>query len=314
MSELTIINESTVPAYLQAEQANELALNEKAASGVSIASFLPALSFKGKAWSVRMNGQTTPFNKMEVDVVIIAARERPSKVLFQKTYNPKEITRPDCGSCNGITADFDSEVKDPETGAKCSKCAECFYNRFGTATQGGGKACKDYKRLVVMLASQDGKTFPSNAPALTLDIPGTSFRSPKGENHMMLSEMLSSLQQAKVPLSQYVVTLGFVVGSEYPQITFRPKRFVMAEEYSRVKSLRESDMVQNSLTEKYTKAEETEDSVKPAATVQPVKKVPVKEPVKESVKPMPEPISEPSNPTEEEDVMAAVEQALAQFQ
>jgi len=74
---------------------------------------------------------------------------------------------PDCQSVGGIVPA--SWVKEPQTGT----CAACPHNRFGTASQGRGKRCKDNKRLVIRLIDVDGG---SHLPCL-LQLPATVLKS-----------------------------------------------------------------------------------------------------------------------------------------
>ena len=269
-NELQAINGANVPAYLQADIKKEMALNEAAGSGILKSDFLPNLSIKGKCFSIRQNGDVKTFDMPALDVVIIAARPTISKVMYPGLYNPKENGAPVCASIDSESPDFPTQVVDPATGKCCQGCRSCYFNQFGSAKQGAGKACKDYKRLVVMLASPDGKNFPPNAPALILDVPATSLKSPKGTNLMMLKECVSALQAGGVPLSAYVVTLRFVMSSEYPQIVFQPKRWVLPEEMERIKALRESEAVKAALEEKMIGPKHEEEPAQEAVAPAPV--------------------------------------------
>jgi hypothetical protein len=269
MNNLQVQN-SNVPAYLQADVQRELESNKQAIGGITGTDFLPSLSVKGKCFSIRANGDIQNLQTMSLDVVIIAARPSLSKVKYPGVYNPKENAAPVCASIDSVEPDFATKLIDPATGACCHNCKSCYFNQFGSSEQGMGKACKDYKRLVVMLASQDGKTFPANAPALILDVPATSLKSPRGTNLMMLRECVTTLQQGNVPLSAYVITLKFVMSSEFPQLVFEPKRWVLPQEMERIKVLREAEAVKYAIEEKYSRREEeTEnDQLSPAPVAQ----------------------------------------------
>lgn len=263
-NELQVVNQNfAVPAYLQATVDEERAVNAAAGAGIAKSDFLPSLSIKGKCFSIRQNGDVKTFDMPALDVVVIAARPYISKVMYPGVYNPKDNAAPVCASINSQTPDYESQAIDPATGKCPNNCAGCYFNQFGSAKQGAGKACKDYKRLVVMLASPDGKNFPANAPALILDVPATSLKAPKGTTYMMLKECVNALDAGNVPLSAYVLTLRFVMSSEFPQITFQPKRWVLPEEMERAKELRASEAVKNALEEKAV-APQKEDEETPA--------------------------------------------------
>lgn len=315
-NELLTITNTSVPAFLQADMAKELQENKSAISGIKGSDFLPSLSIKGKCFSVRSNGQTQPLNTNELDVVIVAARPTLSKIYYESGYNPKEVSAPKCASLDSETADFATDLIDPMTNKCCHNCANCYFNQFGSSTQGKGKACKDYKRLVVMPASRDGKTFPQNAPAFILDVPATSLKAPKGTNAIMLREYIDILTRGKIPMSAYVVTLRFVMNSEFPQLTFEPKRWVIQEELARVKELREMDTVKDALTLRHELAED-DDKMSPTAT-QPASPVETPAPQAAGVggptldKPKEE-ITEASVTMKDEDVMANAEALLSAF-
>lgn len=272
MNELTIQNQA-VPAYLQTVVAENKNVSTDVLGGVSGRDFLPSLSIKGKNFSVRANGaDPVSLNTMSLDVVILAARPTLSKINYPSNYNPKELVQPTCASIDSISADWETDLIDPETNQPCHNCAKCYFNKFGTSTQGAGKHCKDYKRLIVMIASQDGQHFdPSKTGAFILDVPATSLKAPKGTNHMMLRECVTALERGNVPLQAYVITLQFVMSSEYPQLTFRPKRWVMAEEMARINELRGmGEALDTALNERQEKPR-TDDEEQPSKPAQPAK-------------------------------------------
>ena len=52
---------------------------------------------------------------------------------------------PDCSSLDGIMPDLNAEDVQAES------CHTCNYNQFGTAAKGGGKACKNMKRVHILM-------------------------------------------------------------------------------------------------------------------------------------------------------------------
>jgi len=52
---------------------------------------------------------------------------------------------PDCSSLDGIASDPESEDQQSE------QCYSCNYNQFKTAKKGGGKACKNMKRMHILM-------------------------------------------------------------------------------------------------------------------------------------------------------------------
>lgn len=253
-NELSLTTKQNLPAFLSAEASSEKALADKLSQGMTRGPMLPALSVAGKCFSIRIGNQKQVIESPTVDIIIVDSRSTISKMLYQKVYNPNESAgAPDCASVDGIEPDFAPAVIDPERKCTCHDCRNCYFNKFGTAQQGQGKACKDYKRLVVMLAPHEGTPVSPNAPALTLDVPATSFHAKPGTKHMMLREFLEHLARGGVSPSMVVATLKFVPESPFSQLTFTPKRYVTEAEFARVKQLRADEGVVEAIEAKSVK-------------------------------------------------------------
>lgn len=255
-NEISITTKQNLPAFLATEASSEKALADKLSQGMTRGPMLPSLSVAGKCFSIRIGNQKQVIESSSVDIIIVDSRSSISKMLYQKVYNPNEAAgAPDCASVDGVEPDFTPAVIDPERKCACHECRNCYFNKFGTAQQGQGKACKDYKRLVVMLAPPEGTPVSPNAPALTLDVPATSFHAKAGTNHMMLREFLEHLARGGVSPSMVVATLKFVPESPFSQLTFTPKRYVTEAEFNRVKQLRADEGVVEAIESKSVKDE-----------------------------------------------------------
>ena len=256
MNELINI-EGMTPALREQMQA-EMINSEKVAAGVSSGVALPKLSIAGKEFSVRIGGQSQPLRTFTLDVIIADSREGISKQYYSSTYDPSQAaTQPDCASVDGITPDFTPAIIDKETGKCPHNCRDCYFNKFGTATQGKGKACKDYKRLIVLLAGTEQNPFDPKRPPLTLDLPATSFHAPKDKaGVMMFREFIDACTRNKMPPSMVVAELSFMSGTAFSQLCMRPKRMVTDAEFARVKEVRELDDVKAALNDKYEPREE----------------------------------------------------------
>lgn len=64
-------------------------------------------------------------------------------------YNPKEITPPACFAIASNAAELVPSENSPMKQNE-SDCATCQQNQFGTATNGGGKACKNTVLLAIL--------------------------------------------------------------------------------------------------------------------------------------------------------------------
>lgn len=266
MNNSLTLNQITLPATLQqhfdAEQQKTLSMRSGIGQGLS----LPRLSVKGKNFSIRSGGQEQVIPSYTIQVIIVDARKNVSKLLYNKAFDPKaQAGSPDCASVDGIKPDFTPAIVDKETGKCPNNCSRCYFNQFGTALQGKGKACKDYKRLIIMFAGTEENPFDPSRPALTFDLPATSFRAPAKSGATMFSEFVQTCERNKLPVSGVVVELGFLPGVAFSQVTMKPVRVVTEEEYNRVLELRETDEVKNALTVKYTgssdNSEDTEGAI-----------------------------------------------------
>lgn len=255
---LTNLNE--IPAELKQALFNpaELERSKSITTGVTGGAVLPKLSIAGKEFSIRAGGQSQPLRTFTLDVIIADSRAGVSKQYFSSTYDPSQTaSAPDCASVDGITPDFTPAIIDKTTGKCPCNCKNCYFNQFGTATQGKGKACKDYKRLIVLLAGTDQNPFDPMRPPLTLDLPATSFHAPKDvAGAMMFREFADVCERNQLPISGVVVELSFLSGTAFSQLCMRPKRLVTQEEYKRVLEVREQEDVKDAIHAKYEPREE----------------------------------------------------------
>lgn len=177
--------------------------NSEFAAGTGGAMQLPRLSIRGRRFRIVMGKEETLINETTLRVVIIAGRRtpssRPSKIYFDQTYSSGSENSPLCWSKDGVRPDAD--VPTPQS----DNCATCRWNAFGSAKVGKGKACSDYKLLVVA---------PINAlqMPLALNVPATSLKK--------LDAYVRLLTANKLPVSAVVTELSFA-DSEYPQLEFK---------------------------------------------------------------------------------------------
>lgn len=266
MNQLTLTN-TALPASLQEAFAAEKEKSEAITSGVGGFVSLPRLSIKGKEFSVSSGNQVQQLPPY-IDVIIADARPNVSKLYYSKVFDPNsKAGQPDCASVNGVTPDFVPSIVDKETGKCPNNCKNCYFNQFGTALQGKGKACKDYKRLIIMFAGTEQAPFNPSLPAVILDLPATSFRAPAGSNVTMFNEFVSQCERNNLPVSGVVVRLSMMPGVAFSKIVMQAVRVVTEQEYARVLELRESNEVKSALTDKYEPRTDDEDEEVPPAEI-----------------------------------------------
>jgi hypothetical protein len=85
--------------------------------------------------------KTDEFVGVILDVAVV-------KAYYDNAYDPANPQPPSCYAISRDGADMTphAKVKDP----LCKSCSECRWNKFGTATLGKGKACKDTLRLHIL--------------------------------------------------------------------------------------------------------------------------------------------------------------------
>ena len=166
------------PTYLSAVPASMSGAENPYLTGLRQGALLPTLSIRGKEFLIRKGEEEVSLG-YECPVILIGSRPNLSKRFYDSGYKAGERTQPRCASDDGITPYSPSGE-----GVIASACAGCPNNVFGTGKdqQGNatkGKACQDFRRLVVYpLVSIGGHPLRQ---AMVLDIPPTSLRAKKGE-------------------------------------------------------------------------------------------------------------------------------------
>jgi len=198
--------------------------NDEFSSGLGSRTYLPRLSIRGKRFRVSYGNEETLLPDAEIEVVLVSARPGVSKVYYAKAYGTSnEDNKPICASRDGIRPD--PGVPAPQS----DLCATCRWNAFGSAASGKGKACSDYKLLVVTPAKA------LDMP-LALHVPATSFKK--------LDAYIKQLNASKLVATQVITTLSFA-DVEYPQLEFAASGVLDDERWQTVLALRNSEEVQN---------------------------------------------------------------------
>lgn len=304
-NEIMIPEGINLPAYL----CDDSVAADEFMGGVSGGFPLPFLSLRGRQFRFRKGGQEVSTRQHELSVILVAARPTLSKRYFRERYTPGSTAAPDCSSLDSITPNVPEPV--------ATKCGTCPKNIFGSGVdQHGnptkGKACQDYKRVVVWPVGMTDDPF-------VLDVSVTSLKAPKGQSHnvLMYNDYMTVLAKHGLSPPKVVTKLAFT-DAEYPQLCFQFERLVTKEEYARVMELRESEDVQVVIGDDVHEAPgPVEETVAPAAEPKPEPKpAPVKETAAEK-KPAPkastpEPESEPApEPVgADDDLMAEIEKLL----
>lgn len=271
----------TLPAQLPAYLTQGGPTNEEFAGGLSQGFPLAFLSLRGKEFRFRKGGVEVPTRKRELPVVMVAARPSLSKRYYAEGYVSGRTDAPDCSSKNGVIPD----VAAPQA----ESCQVCPHNVWGSGKdQNGnptkGKACQDYKRLVVWAVGLHDEP-------VVVDLGPTSLKPPKDQrtNYTMYGPYVTALARHGLDPAKVVTVLEFT-DAEYPQLSFRFDRLVTEQEYARVLDMRQHEDVQFVVNE--DAHEEAAPIVEDSAPSQPAPQpAPVPEPT-----PAPAPQGQPAQP------------------
>lgn len=255
---------------------------------------LPFLSFRGKVFRLRKDGQEASTKSNTIEVILVDSRPNNSKRFFEGQYVQGETEAPRCSSVDGVTPDVDDPV--------CGTCAACPNNVWGSANRTGSaaKACADYKRLVVIPLVGDKAYGPC-----ILDVPAASLRTPKGADpkEMQLREYIKLLSGNGADPCTVVTEISFT-DDEFPRLVFTYKRYVTEAEYKSVQAAQEEEDVKFVIAGDGVEFE-GKGKIVGADTPEELAPAPKKKPAAKKPEPKPEP-EEAEAPEEDEVIEAEV--------
>lgn len=225
-----------LPTKLRGQKVeNELSAGIAAGFGI--------VGYKGKVWSIRYQGNTTPLMredgdgpKNSIEVVVVKASQHIAKIFYDGKYVEGSTAAPDCWSTNGVVPDPGATKK------QAASCASCPKNAWGSRiTDAGkqGKACADSKRLAVVPA-EDLRNEAFGGPML-LRVPAASLKE--------LAAFGDRMQSLGFPGYAFVTRISFDPESAFPQFKFAAIRPVSDAEFDVVEGLRSDPRVTRILAE-----------------------------------------------------------------
>lgn len=204
-------------------------------SNISAANPIPALSFRGKAWRISLDGQETLITNREgepsssVSVIVLDQIMRRSRAFYEGQYVSGENKPPRCSSTDGVVPDM--SIADPIA----KTCATCPNAVKGSKISANGKAvtaCGVNKRMVVIPATK-----PEFA-GLLLRVPQTSIwdkdnKENEAKGWYAWDQYMDFLKARGVTHTAQVVTkIKFDHRMEYPKLLFTADRWVTPEEWA----------------------------------------------------------------------------------
>jgi hypothetical protein len=218
MSNVTLFSPSNVPAFARN---NELSETAKALTGGGVSS-TKRISIKGGVFRLVAGGkEVASIDDRHMNVIIVKAAPKVSRIFYAAQYDADNITGPDCWSNDGERPDPSAENKQAET------CMSCPKNIAGSG-QGNSRACRYQQRLAVVLADNP------EGDVLQLTLPATSvFGKEEGDKRPLQAyARYLAVQNPPVNPEQIVTEMRFDTKAESPKLFFKPVRWLTDEEYA----------------------------------------------------------------------------------
>ena len=235
MSNITLFNSSNVPAFARN---NELSETAKALTGGGSGVSTKRISIKGGVFRLVAGGkEIASIEDRHLDVVIVRAAPKVSRIFYAGAYDADKIVRPDCWSNDGEKPDASIESPQNKT------CMGCPQNEAGSG-MGNSRACRFQQRLAVVLANNiDGDV-------LQLTLPATSIFGKEDGDKRPLQAYARYLAAQNPPVNpeQIVTRMKFDTKAESPKLFFQPVRWITDDEYPTVISQGDSDEAKKAVT------------------------------------------------------------------
>jgi len=248
MTNIALFNPSNVPSFARNHELSETA---KALTGGGVGTSTKRISIKGGVFRLLAGGkEIAAIDERYLDVIIVKAAPKVSRIFYAKSYDGDNITGPDCWSNDGERPDASAENKQATT------CMSCPQNIAGSG-QGNSRACRYQQRLAVVLENN------IEGDVLQLTLPATSVFGKEDGDKRPLQAFARNLAMQNPPISpEMIVTrMKFDTKAEAPKLHFAPNRWLTPEEYEMVKSQGESDEAKRAVVMTVAAS----DGVKPAA-------------------------------------------------
>ena len=274
MTNIALFNPSNVPLFVRNHELSETA---KALTGGGVGNSTQRISIKGGVFRLLAGGkEIASIDERFLDVIIVKAAPKVSRIFYAKSYDGDNITGPDCWSNDGERPDASAENK------QATSCMTCPQNIAGSG-QGNSRACRYQQRLAVVLENN------IEGDVLQLTLPATSVFGKEDGDKRPLQAFARNLAMQNPPISpEMIVTrMKFDTKAEAPKLHFAPSRWLTDEEYALVKTQGDSDEAKRAVVMTVAAA----DGVKPTPKLAIEGKRPMGELTKEEDAPVYEPIA-----------------------
>jgi len=106
-----------------------------------------------------------PTGESADEITVVLLDWRYSRSYFDKPYQPGSKERP---KCFALSASFIDSPHGRSPEAQATQCSDCPFDEWGSALNGGGKACREHRLLAVTTVNAD------LAEPMLLRVPPTS--------------------------------------------------------------------------------------------------------------------------------------------
>ena len=234
MSNITLFNSSNVPAFARNNELSETAKALTGGTGVST----KRVSIKGGVFRLVAGGkEVASIEDRHLDVVIVRAAPKVSRIFYAGAYDAEKIVRPECWSNDGEKPDASIEAPQHNT------CMGCPQNEAGSGN-GNSRACRFQQRLAVVLANDP------EGDVLQLTLPATSIFGKEDGDKRPLQAYARFLAAQNPPVNpeQIVTRMKFDTKAESPKLFFSPVRWLTDDEYPIVVRQGDSDDAKKAVT------------------------------------------------------------------
>lgn len=268
---LTVFDPNNVqlPAHI-------LAAQEQLGSNIPDKQTVPSLSYKGKVWSIKLDGNETKLARPNADGdmeplsifrgVVLNYNNVRGRAYYVGAYDPNATVQPICWSADGKTPDASLPLPDTLptslTAAdraktphrQASACSECSRSVKGSKITEQGKStteCGQHRMLAVV------PSFKLDFVPLRLKIAVTSDWDKDLVEHGWFAwqQYVDYLKSRGIINTASVVTkMKFDQNEAYPKVMFGVDRFLNEAEMDYIAPLTKSEQVTDLLAEKWTAA------------------------------------------------------------
>jgi hypothetical protein len=214
MSELALFKKD-LPDYLKKVELDDATKALMGGGGGS-----KRISLRGGKFRMVVNGEEVMTSNSEsLSVVVVNNAKKVSRTFYAGAYNPKaEAAPPDCWSNDGDRPD--SSIEQPQH----HNCNECPQNIKGSA-QGGGRACRHFRRIAVALADNVG------GDVYQMTLASKSIFGKGDLDHMPFEQFGSYVASQGYNLNNMVTEMRFDPDSDTAKLFFKPTEFLSEENW-----------------------------------------------------------------------------------